>query len=200
MKKAKYIYSAVSKEGLIKDEKKQFAFVGRSNVGKSSLINALTKIKRLAKTSLTPGLTKMVNYFLIDDKYYFVDLPGYGFAKTAKKNKNIWADVVENYFINNELLLLVFVLLDIRHLPSNEDKQMLDYLVFNDIPFNILATKADKIAKSKIKQYVEILAKNLNIRKEMIKVVSSENGYGISELEKYIESKIEVTKSVEIKN
>ena len=196
MKKAKYIYSAVSKEGLIKDKKKQFAFVGRSNVGKSSLINALTKIKRLAKTSSTPGLTKMVNYFLIDDKYYFIDLPGSGFAKTAKKNKNIWADVVENYFINNELLLLVFVLLDIRHLPSNEDKQMLDYLVYNDIPFNILATKADKIAKSKIKQYVEILAKNLNLRKEMIKVVSSENGYGISELEKYIESKIEVTKSV----
>ncbi len=196
MKNAKYIYSAVSKEGLINDEKKQFAFVGRSNVGKSSLINSLTNVKGLAKTSRTPGLTKMVNYFLIDEKYYFVDLPGYGFAKTAQSNKNIWADVVENYFISNHSIVIVFVLVDIRHVPSKEDKQMLEYLVYNNIPFNILATKSDKIAKSKIKQYLEIIAKNLNVRTEIIKAVSSQNQYGIDDLRNYIESKIEVTKSV----
>ena len=196
MKKAKYIYSAVSKEGLIKDEKKQFAFVGRSNVGKSSLINSLTNVKGLAKTSRTPGLTKMVNYFLIDEKYYFVDLPGYGFAKTAQSNKNIWADVVENYFISNHSIVIVFVLVDIRHVPSKEDKQMLEYLVYNNIPFNILATKSDKIAKSKIKQYLEIIAKSLNVRTEIIKAVSSQNQHGIDDLRNYIESKIEVAKSV----
>lgn len=196
MKKAKYIYSAVSKEGLIKDEKKQFAFVGRSNVGKSSLINSLTNVKGLAKTSRTPGLTKMVNYFLIDEKYYFVDLPGYGFAKTAQSNKNIWADVVENYFISNHSIVIVFVLVDIRHIPSKEDRQMLEYLVYNNIPFNILATKSDKIAKSKIKQYLEIIAKSLNVRTEIIKAVSSQNQYGIDDLRNYIESKIEVAKSV----
>lgn len=196
MKKAKYIYSAVSKEGLINDEKKQFAFVGRSNVGKSSLINSLTNVKGLAKTSRTPGLTKMVNYFLIDEKYYFVDLPGYGFAKTAQSNKNIWADVVENYFISNHSIVIVFVLVDIRHVPSKEDKQMLEYLVYNNIPFNILATKSDKIAKSKIKQYLEIIAKSLNVRTEIIKAVSSQNQYGIDDLRNYIESKIEVAKSV----
>lgn len=188
---AEYITSAVDQKGLIDDGKSQFAFVGRSNVGKSSLINCLVNQKRLAKTSSTPGLTKMVNYFLINDQFYFVDLPGYGYAKTNHANKKTWASVIETYLIDNQNLRTVFVLLDLRHNPTQLDKEMINFLVFHSIPFKIIATKADKIAKSKIPQASAKLAKELALRQEMISAISSENGYGVKQLLEFVESNLE---------
>ncbi len=188
---AEYITSAVDQKGLIDDGKSQFAFVGRSNVGKSSLINCLVGQKRLAKTSSTPGLTKMVNYFLINDQFYFVDLPGYGYAKTNHANKKTWASVIETYLIDNQNLRTVFVLLDLRHNPTQLDKEMINFLVFHSIPFKIIATKTDKIAKSKIPQATAKLAKELALRQELISAVSSENGYGIDKLLEFVESNLE---------
>lgn len=188
---AEYITSAVDQKGLIDDGKSQFAFVGRSNVGKSSLINCLVGQKRLAKTSSTPGLTKMVNYFLINDQFYFVDLPGYGYAKTNHANKKTWASVIETYLIDNQNLRTIFVLLDLRHNPTQLDKEMINFLVFHSIPFKIIATKADKIAKSKIPQASAKLAKELALRQEMISAISSENGYGVKQLLEFVESNLE---------
>lgn len=188
---AVYFTSAVDRTGLVADEKAQFAFVGRSNVGKSSLINRLVNQKRLAKTSSTPGLTKMVNYFLVNNNFYFVDLPGYGFAKTSHKSKTIWAEVINAYLSNNKNLLCVFVLLDIRHKPSALDGAMIKYLLACGISFKIVLTKADKIAKSKIFQAVQSIAKQIGIRSEACVAVSAENGYGIENLLQFIEGKLE---------
>ena len=140
---AKYITSAVNKSGLILDETPEISFVGRSNVGKSSLINNLVGIKRLAKTSSTPGLTKMVNYFDINGNIRFVDLPGYGYAKVGRGQKDIWSSLMGDYLALSQSLKLVFVLVDIRHEPSELDRMMIDYLIHQGIPFAVIATKAD---------------------------------------------------------
>ena len=189
---AKYTTSVVREEDLIQDKRFQFAFVGRSNVGKSSFINKLVNQKRLAKTSSTPGLTKMVNYFLINDDFYFVDLPGYGFAKTDNKNKQVWGRVIEKYLYPNESLLTVFVLLDVRHIPSEQDKKMIDFLLFYNIPFKIIVTKVDKISKNKMLASVSEIARFLKIRKESVTPVSSENGYGIDSVLAVIEGQLQM--------
>jgi len=189
---AKYTTSVVREEDLIQDKRFQFAFVGRSNVGKSSFINKLVNQKRLAKTSSTPGLTKMVNYFLINDDFYFVDLPGYGFAKTDNKNKQVWGRVIEKYLYPNESLLTVFVLLDVRHIPSEQDKKMIDFLLFYNIPFKIIVTKVDKVSKNKMLTSISEIAKFLKIRKESITPVSSENGYGIDSVLAVIEGQLQM--------
>ena len=140
IKSAKYKTSAVNKSGIIQDEVPEISFVGRSNVGKSSLINNLVGIKNLAKTSSTPGLTKMVNYFDVNKgEFRFVDLPGYGFAKVGKGQKNIWSSLMSDYLSLTQNLRLVFVLVDSRHEPSELDKMMIDYLMQNQIPFSVIA-------------------------------------------------------------
>lgn len=141
----------------------EFAFVGRSNVGKSSLINSLTNAKRLAKTSSTPGLTKMINYFIINNSFYFVDLPGYGFSKTGKTHRKLWSDLIEDYLLSSKQLKLVFLLLDLRRVPSELDLNMLKFLYQYNVPVKIIATKSDKVAKSKVKNYCFELAKNLSV-------------------------------------
>ena len=190
---AKYTTSVVREEDLIQDKRFQFAFVGRSNVGKSSFINKLVNQKRLAKTSSTPGLTKMVNYFLINDDFYFVDLPGYGFAKTDNKNKQVWGRVIEKYLYPNESLLTVFVLFDVRHIPSEQDKKMINFLLFYNIPFKIIVTKVDKVSKNKMLASVSEIAKFLKIRKESITPVSSENCYGIDSVLAVIEGQLQMS-------
>ncbi len=166
----------------------EFAFVGRSNVGKSSLINSFTRQKGLAKTSSTPGLTKMINYFVINELFRFVDLPGYGYAKTGHKHIANWAGLMEKYLIGSPNLRTVFVLLDCRHKPNELDKLMLEFLNSYQIPYMIIATKVDKIAKSKIKPTCDAIAKGLGVRKELVLGYSSENGYGRENLLSYIEN------------
>lgn len=185
---AKYLTSAVDENGIMKDDCVEVAFVGRSNVGKSSLLNSLCGQKNLAKTSSTPGLTKMVNYFLVNGAFRIVDLPGYGYAKTGQKHIANWAGLMEKYLLSSPNLRTVFVLLDCRHEPSDLDKMMLEFLNFHQIPYVLVATKVDKIAKSKIPQACTKLAKTLGVRKEIVFPYSSENGFGKERLLEYLDS------------
>ena len=187
---AKYLTSVVSEKDILNDELLEFAFVGRSNVGKSSLINALTGVKNLAKTSSTPGLTKMINYFLINNSFKFVDLPGYGYAKTGQKHIANWAGLMEKYLLNSTLLKTVFVLVDSRHEPSELDKMMIEFLNHYQIPYMLIATKVDKLAKSKIPQNLSKIAKTLEVRRELILPFSSETLFGKEQILEYIEGVI----------
>ena len=185
---AKYLTSVVNEKDILNDELLEFAFVGRSNVGKSSLINALTGVKNLAKTSSTPGLTKMINYFLINNSFKFVDLPGYGYAKTGQKHIANWAGLMEKYLLNSTLLKTVFVLVDSRHEPSELDKMMIEFLNHYQIPYMLIATKVDKLAKSKIPQSLSKIAKILGVRRELILPFSSETLFGKDKILDYIET------------
>ena len=129
----------------------EIALVGRSNVGKSSLINFLTGQTKLAKVSKNPGKTKLVNYFLLNDAWYLVDLPGYGYANVSKQEQELWDTRMEGYFEQSKMLRAVLILIDIRREPSPHDIAMMEYANYYDIPYVIIATKADKIAKSKRK-------------------------------------------------
>lgn len=188
---AQYLTSVVKSKEILQDDMIEFAFVGRSNVGKSSLINCITNQKNLAKTSSTPGLTKMINYFVINNLFRIVDLPGYGYAKTGHKHIANWAGLMEDYLLNSPNLKTVFVLLDCRHKPNELDKMMLEFLNTYQIPFVVVATKVDKLAKSKIPQACAAIAKELGIRREVIFAFSSENGFGKDKLLDYIEGIVE---------
>ena len=176
IKNAKYITSAVKESDFLTDFP-EICFVGRSNVGKSSLINMLVGSKGLAKSSSTPGLTKMVNYFLINNELYFVDLPGYGYSKTGKKHTELWSTLLENYLLSSENLKMVFMLVDIRHEPTELDKLMHRFLFYHNIPHKVIATKADKIAKSKIFNARNEIAKALSLGVADVLAVSN-LGYG----------------------
>ena len=139
----KFIKSASKKAEFIEDELPQIAIVGRSNVGKSSLINMLTCNSKMAKTSSTPGRTKLVNYFNVNNQFYLVDLPGYGFNKAGKGVASAWDSVMNDYFVDNKKLKLIMVLLDSRLMPTALDKQMIDYLATNELPSILVLTKAN---------------------------------------------------------
>lgn len=187
---AKYLTSVVNEKNILKDDMVEFAFVGRSNVGKSSLINSLCGQKNLAKTSSTPGLTKMINYFVVNDQFRIVDLPGYGYAKTGHKHIANWAGLMEKYLTLSQSLKTVFVLVDCRHEPSELDKMMIEFLNVYQIPYMVVATKVDKIAKSKIPQACNMIAKTLGVRKELVQGYSSESGFGREKILEYIENLI----------
>lgn len=177
VKSAQYITSAVDKVQFLSD-KNEVAFVGRSNVGKSSFINALINQKRLARTSSTPGLTKMVNYFLINSDFYFVDLPGYGYSKTGKKHQEIWSILIEDYLKLSQNLKMVFLLVDIRHKPTELDILMQKFLFYNSIPYKIVATKCDKVAKSKVHKYLTEIANTLSLTVNNLIPFSAVDGLG----------------------
>lgn len=187
---AKFVTSVVNRKDILETGFPEFAFVGRSNVGKSSMINNLVGIKNLAKTSAMPGLTKMINYFLVNEKFLFVDLPGYGFAKTSKVQKEDWTSLIGDYLLTSNDLRVVFVLLDIRHLPNELDKIMINFLIENNMPFAIVATKADKLSTMAQKKAVEDIAKHLSIRQEMIFVHSSSKSIGKETLLEFIDGVI----------
>ena len=139
----------------------EYAFIGRSNVGKSSLINHITGRKKLAKTSSTPGKTQLINHFIINDSWFLVDLPGYGWAQTSKVNKAAWKKMINSYLEVRQNLACVFVLVDIRHEPQKIDLEFMEWLGDNEIPFCIFFTKADKLGKTQIQSNVA------NYKKEM---------------------------------
>lgn len=187
---AEFLTSVAKREDILSTGLPELAFVGRSNVGKSSLINSLTGVKKLAKTSSLPGLTKLVNYFEINKKCLFVDLPGYGFAKTSKVQQGEWSSLIGDYLLTSEDLRIVLLLLDIRHLPNQLDRIMIDFLLSNKISFAIVATKADKLSLAAQNKAVDAIAKELNMRKESIFVYSSTKNQGREELLDFVEAVI----------
>ena len=190
----KFITSAADKRGFLQTDKPIICITGKSNVGKSSLINALANRKKLAKTSVTPGRTRLVNYFDFGS-FILADLPGYGFAKVSQAEKEKWAHLLEDFFAYSKLITHVFSLVDIRHKPTSDDLQMINYLHHYALPFTIVATKADKIGKTRIKERLKEIGNYLSVGESSIYPVSSETGFGKDKLLQKIESVIEIFNS-----
>lgn len=188
IKTAEFVRSAKLKKDYNNQEIPEIAIVGKSNVGKSSLINALTNNSKLARVSKQPGKTRLVNFFLLNQQFYLVDLPGYGFARVSKAEKETWDEMMRTYFENSKQLRAVILLLDIRHKPTKEDIAMLHYIEYYAIPYVVCLTKADKIAKSKRKNEAVHKRKEIpsSFAYDMIPI-SSEEGYGKQELLDYLE-------------
>lgn len=179
-------------EGCPGDGRAEFAFVGRSNVGKSSLMNALLGRRGLAKTSSTPGKTQTINFFDINESFYFVDLPGYGFAKVPVSVKNEWGRVMSEYLADREPLRLVAMLLDSRHKPTEKDLEMLGLLDDAEVPTLIVATKVDKLKRSERKRNLNRIREVLELDEEALIVpFSAETGEGRRELWSVIEELME---------
>lgn len=155
IKNARFVVSNSKVEQCPNTAIPEFAFIGRSNVGKSSLINMLTGRKQLAKTSGKPGKTQLINHFLINEKWHLVDLPGYGYARVSKKDKKVFQRYITDYFLAREQLVTAFVLIDIRHDPQKIDLDFMEWMGSNQIPFSILFTKADKLAERTIEPTVD---------------------------------------------
>lgn len=188
IKTAEFAGSAKQKKDYFNHLLPEIVVVGKSNVGKSSLINALTGNGKLARVSKQPGKTRLINFFLLNRQFYLVDLPGYGFARASKIEKESWEEMMRTYFENSEQLQAAILLLDIRHKPTKEDIAMLHYIEYYAIPYVVCLTKADKIAKSKRKN--EAVHKRKEIPSSFaydILPVSSEERYGIQELLDYLE-------------
>ena len=169
----------------------EYAFIGRSNVGKSSLINMLTNHKGLAKTSSKPGKTQLINHFLINKEWYLVDLPGYGYAKVSKQSKKTFQQFITDYFKKRRELVNAFVLVDIRHEPQKIDLEFMQWLGENAIPFAIVVTKADKLTEKQIQEHVTSYSEILLQQWEEMPpyfITSSENRLGKEDLLSYIET------------
>jgi GTP-binding protein len=186
-----FLQSNTDYEKCPKPDKPEYAFIGRSNVGKSSLINALVQKKNLAKTSQTPGKTQLINHFQIDKKWYLVDLPGYGYAKVSKTDREKFEKMIHEYLENRENLMYTFVLVDIRHEPQKLDMEFMNNLGEQGIPFCIVFTKADKLSQTAVNKSLEVYqAQMLETWEEMPQffVTSSVNGSGREEILAIIES------------
>lgn len=168
----------------------EYAFIGRSNVGKSSLINMLTGRKQLAKTSANPGKTQLINHFLINGQWYLVDLPGYGYAKVSWSERVKWQKMIRDYMLKRENLMTVFVLVDVRHEPQNQDVEFINWLGGNRIPFSIVFTKCDKVSKQQVVRSVELYKRTLRETWDELPnlfLTSSENRTGRDEILFHIE-------------
>ena len=186
---AKFVISNTRLDKCPQDGKPEYAFIGRSNVGKSSLINMLTRNNKLAMTSSTPGKTLLINHFLINNEWYLVDLPGYGYAQRGKKQQEQIKMLIENYILQREQMTCLFVLVDSRHEPQTIDFDFMEWLGENGIPFAIVFTKADKIPGGKLKSNIEIYKQKLLEQWEELPPIfatSSEKKIGRTELLDYI--------------
>lgn len=199
IKSAEFVISNTDYKSCPVDGKPEYAFIGRSNVGKSSLINMLTNRKGLALTSSTPGKTMLINHFLINDEWYLVDLPGYGYARRGKENRDKLRIIIEDYILERTAMTTLFVLVDSRHEPQAIDLEFMEWLGESGIPFSIVFTKGDKQGTGKLKMNVN------TYQKEMLKsweelppifVTSAETGIGKDEILKYIQ---EVNKTIKKK-
>jgi len=189
-RRASFVISAVDLKGCPHTTIPEYAFFGRSNVGKSSLINMLTGVKNLAKTSSTPGKTQLLNFFTIDNNtWHLVDLPGYGYAKVAKSARKNWEIIIRNYLLKRKPLLYTFILLDSRHEPLAMDMELITWMGENSLPFCLVFTKADKMSRNG-------LMKNINKYKNVLKekweelppifITSSQSGEGKAEINEFI--------------
>ncbi len=191
IKSAEFVVSNSLVEKCPKERFPEYAFIGRSNVGKSSLINMLTNKKSLAKTSGRPGKTQLINHFIINKEWFLVDLPGYGYARVSKKSKKTFQKFITDYFAKREQMLCAFVLVDCRHEPQKVDLEFMEWLGTNQVPFNIIFTKADKLKpealKRNIARYQEIMLETWEECPQHF-VTSSSNYHGKDELLNYIEA------------
>ena len=174
--------SAVKKEQYPDDGLPQLAFVGRSNVDKSSSINTLINRKKIARVSQTPGKTRTINFYKINSEFYFVDLPGYGYAKLSKEEKSSWGKVMEEYFINSKNLIHVFILVDIRHEPKEDDVLMLDFVRNYGIPVSIIATKSDKVTRNDAAISKRTIKSKMKLEGERILPISALKKTGVEEI------------------
>ena len=173
------------------NDKPEFAFAGKSNVGKSSLINALMNRKAYARTSAQPGKTQTINFYNINDALYYVDLPGYGYAKVSQTEKEKWGKMIERYLHKSKQIRQVFLLVDIRHEPGANDKQMYEWIVYNGYRPVIIATKLDKINRSQIQKHVKMIRTGLGLQRDDILIpFSSETKQGREEVWALIEGRM----------
>ena len=179
---AKFL-TTVANQNILQSTKCEFAFVGKSNVGKSSLINALCNNKNLARTGKTAGVTKNINYFLINNgSFCFVDLPGYGYHTAGKTEEDKWAEILENYLINSKNLRCVFVLVDSRHEAGDNDRLMLKYLNQYAIPFAVVATKCDKLKRNDLNKNKQMVAHSLALGESNVILASSLSKEGLKDI------------------
>jgi len=191
VKSAKFISSSPRADMCPQTTEPEYAFIGRSNVGKSSLINMLTNHNKLAMTSSTPGKTMLINHFLINESWYIVDLPGYGFAQRGKREMEKLKNLINHYVLEREQLTSLFLLIDIRHEPQKKDLEFIQFLGENGVPFAIVFTKADKISKQIIGNKDNVYLNQLKEQWEELPpyfITSSTSGLGRNELLNYIES------------
>lgn len=189
IKSARFIISNTDIRKCPQDGKPEYAFIGRSNVGKSSLINMLTSQRKLAMTSSTPGKTLLINHFLVNEDWYLVDLPGYGYAKRSKSQNEQLQRIISSYILGREQMTLLFVLIDCRHSPQKIDLEFFRWLGENGIPFSIIFTKADKLTRSKlasnVAEYKQVLLEEWEELPPVF-ITSSDNGLGREDVLAYI--------------
>ncbi len=166
--KVEFELAAWRKDQLPRGELPEIVFSGKSNVGKSSLINALMNRKSLARTSGQPGKTQTINFYNLNDQIYLVDLPGYGYAKTAKRERELWGEMIERYLHTSDVLRAVFLLVDIRHAPSENDRQMFDWMKYMGFDPVVIATKLDKIKRSQVNRQIKVIREGLGADGETI--------------------------------
>ena len=186
---AKFVKSSPRLEECPNTNLPEYVFLGRSNVGKSSLINMLVERNKLSKTSSIPGKTQLINHFIINKKLFFVDLPGYGWAKTSKSNRESWDNMTKKYLLNSEKLVLIFILIDIRIKPQDIDIKYINFIGKNNLPVNLIFTKVDKIKKGEIDRRINEFISSLSKYWSTIPnyfVSSSLNKIGRDEILKYI--------------
>lgn len=190
IKSAEFVISNTDVQKCPDGTRPEYAFIGRSNVGKSSLINMLTARKRLAMTSQKPGKTQLINHFIINDDWYLVDLPGYGYAQRGKENRENLRRIIESYILRRPQLTCLFVLLDCRHAPQKIDLEFMEWLGENEVPFAIIFTKTDKISKGRLQENLDAYRrKMLETWEELPNILtsSSENKDGREEILHYID-------------
>ncbi|NLW25754.1 MAG: YihA family ribosome biogenesis GTP-binding protein [Clostridia bacterium] len=188
IKSSQFVISAVSKKQYPNEGLPEIALAGRSNVGKSSLINKVINRKNLARTSGRPGKTQALNFYRINEEFFFVDLPGYGFAKVSQKIKEQWAKFIEEYLKGRKELRGVIQVVDIRHEPTNDDLTMYEWLQFYQLPTLIVATKADKISRGQWQKHTKQIKEKLKLpSSQPLVIFSAETGQGVEEVQEWIE-------------
>lgn len=183
IRSSEIVVSAIKKEQYPTEGLPEIALVGRSNVGKSSATNALLNRRNFARTSQTPGKTRTINFYKINEEFYFVDLPGYGYAKVAKSEKDKWGVIMERYLQDRDELCAIFLLVDIRHEPTNDDVMMYEWIKHFGYNCVVIATKADKISRGQYQKHISIIRKKLNLAKdEKVIPLSSSKKTGVEDV------------------